>query len=267
MPDAYGNRSGQGEQLCLRSLSLLIFVYFSDPRMAQNFTLASGGDDFSAAAKDSAVFYQTNVIESGATPRVKSSPRRVRSWPMLARRRYVAFFLFVPVFKIEDFPFCHPERSRSRRDDAVEGSMYLVSPLRGSAIFRSYPPFRLRYRSPTGWANFCSRLRRSMRRKPEEHGEWQTKLVFFQCSSGCRDPSLRSGFQNKARGLKTRLADSQRPIGTFTPLFFAKFLASSYPASTCLATPIPGSFVRTRSMRLAMASVPSATVTCPACCE
>ena len=37
--------------------------------MAQNFTLASGGDDFSAAAKDSAVFYQTNVIESGATPR------------------------------------------------------------------------------------------------------------------------------------------------------------------------------------------------------
>ncbi len=56
-------------------------------------------------------------------------------------------------------------------------------------------------------------------------------------------------------------------IGTFTPLFSAKSAASSYPASTCRATPIPGSFVSTRSMRFAIISVPSATVTCPACNE
>src|SRR5215469_17646763 len=57
------------------------------------------------------------------------------------------------------------------------------------------------------------------------------------------------------------------PIGTLTPVFFANAIASGYPASTCLATPIPGSFVSTRSMRSAISFVPSATVTCPACCE
>src|SRR5215468_9282507 len=56
-------------------------------------------------------------------------------------------------------------------------------------------------------------------------------------------------------------------IGTRTPLFFANLIASGYPASTCRTTPMPGSFVNTRSMRVAISFVPSATVTCPACCE
>src|SRR5579863_8691423 len=56
-------------------------------------------------------------------------------------------------------------------------------------------------------------------------------------------------------------------IGIFTPAFFANSFASSYPASTCRATPIPGSLVNTRSIRDAISFVPSATVTCPACCE
>ena len=58
-----------------------------------------------------------------------------------------------------------------------------------------------------------------------------------------------------------------RAIGMRTPVFFANSLASSYPASTCRITPMPGSVVSTRSMRLAIMSVPSATVTCPACSE
>src|SRR5690349_24390139 len=56
-------------------------------------------------------------------------------------------------------------------------------------------------------------------------------------------------------------------MGIFTPVFFANAFASGYPASTCRATPSPGSFVSTRSMRFAISFVPSATVTCPACCE
>jgi len=56
-------------------------------------------------------------------------------------------------------------------------------------------------------------------------------------------------------------------IGMRTPVFAANSLASSYPASTCRITPMPGSVVSTRSMRFAIISVPSATVTCPACSE
>src|SRR5208282_6822606 len=58
-----------------------------------------------------------------------------------------------------------------------------------------------------------------------------------------------------------------RAIGIRTPVFAANSLASSYPASTWRITPIPGSVVSTRSMREAIMSVPSATVTCPACSE
>ena len=43
--------------------------------------------------------------------------------------------------------------------------------------------------------------------------------------------------------------------------------ASSYPASAWRNTPIAGSLVRTRLSRFAAAAVPSATITCPACCE
>jgi hypothetical protein len=56
-------------------------------------------------------------------------------------------------------------------------------------------------------------------------------------------------------------------IGTLTPAFRANSFASSYPASTWRITPIPGSVVKTRSIRFAISSVPSATVTCPACRE
>src|SRR6185437_5487156 len=56
-------------------------------------------------------------------------------------------------------------------------------------------------------------------------------------------------------------------IGIFTPDFFANSVASAYPASTCRTTPIPGSLVSTRSIRAAISFVPSATVTCPECCE
>src|SRR5881394_3686918 len=56
-------------------------------------------------------------------------------------------------------------------------------------------------------------------------------------------------------------------IGSRMPCRRAASSASGYPASACRATPIPGSFVRTRSRRRAAASVLSATITCPACSE
>ena len=56
-------------------------------------------------------------------------------------------------------------------------------------------------------------------------------------------------------------------MGTFTPVFFAKAIASGYPASTCRTTPIPGSLLSTRSIRAAICGVPSATHTCPECWE
>ena len=43
--------------------------------------------------------------------------------------------------------------------------------------------------------------------------------------------------------------------------------AVSYPASACRATPMPGSFVSTRSRRNRISGVPSATITCPAWSE
>ena len=65
------------------------------------------------------------------------------------------------------------------------------------------------------------------------------------------------------------VGSSSHPVipGTFTPRARATSTASEYPASTCRSTPIPGSEVSTRSMRRAAASVPSATMTCPACSE
>ncbi len=88
-------------------------------------------------------------------------------------------------------------------------------------------------------------------------------------------PTLMS---SRASGLRTHflttpcLCDSvvsvhECIIGTFTFFFFAKSCAAEYPASAWRMIPMPGSVVSTRSMRLAMASVPSATVTCPACSE
>ena len=55
--------------------------------------------------------------------------------------------------------------------------------------------------------------------------------------------------------------------GIITPLVFAHSIAWSYPASTWRITPVPGSLFRTRSRRLAASSVPSATITTPACIE
>src|SRR4051794_2583169 len=56
-------------------------------------------------------------------------------------------------------------------------------------------------------------------------------------------------------------------IGTRTPRSAATASARSYPASTCRRTPIPGSFVSTRSALRAASSVPSTTTTCPAWME
>jgi hypothetical protein len=57
----------------------------------------------------------------------------------------------------------------------------------------------------------------------------------------------------------------QDPCGTWTPFVFAQAIASSYPASACRMTPIPGSLVSTLSSRAAASFVPSATTTIPAC--
>src|SRR5216683_6003064 len=53
-------------------------------------------------------------------------------------------------------------------------------------------------------------------------------------------------------------------MGTRTPRSTATASASSYPASTCLITPVAGSLVSTRSSFCAASSVPSATQTWPA---
>src|SRR5213082_1525193 len=55
--------------------------------------------------------------------------------------------------------------------------------------------------------------------------------------------------------------------GIWTPRSRATWIASSYPASAWRRTPIAGSLVRTRSSLRAAASVPSATMTWPACNE
>jgi len=56
-------------------------------------------------------------------------------------------------------------------------------------------------------------------------------------------------------------------IGNFDALFLRKSNRLRVTRIACRATPIAGSFVSTRSMRFAISLVPSATVTCPECCE
>jgi len=51
------------------------------------------------------------------------------------------------------------------------------------------------------------------------------------------------------------------------PLALAISIAYSQPASAWRITPVAGSLHSTRSMRFAAASVPSQTITTPACCE
>jgi len=63
------------------------------------------------------------------------------------------------------------------------------------------------------------------------------------------------------------VVDEVYSIGIFTFFDFATFFAISYPASTCLRMPMPGSLVSTRSILFAISFVPSATVTCPAWIE
>jgi hypothetical protein len=53
-------------------------------------------------------------------------------------------------------------------------------------------------------------------------------------------------------------------IGRSRPRSCATRTASSYPASACRITPVPGSAVRTRASRSAASAVPSATMTMPA---
>ena len=56
-------------------------------------------------------------------------------------------------------------------------------------------------------------------------------------------------------------------MGSFNPCFLAVATASSYPASAWRITPEPLSLTSTRAKRSAAASVPSATMTMPECCE
>jgi len=56
-------------------------------------------------------------------------------------------------------------------------------------------------------------------------------------------------------------------IGRSTPRSRAVSMASSYPASACRMTPVPGSAVSTRSSRRSAMAVPSATATIPAWIE
>src|SRR5437588_7302135 len=58
-----------------------------------------------------------------------------------------------------------------------------------------------------------------------------------------------------------------RSSGIFNPFSRAVSSASSYPASTCRATPRPGSLVSTRLSRFDASALPSATETWPACRE
>jgi len=53
-------------------------------------------------------------------------------------------------------------------------------------------------------------------------------------------------------------------IGILTPFSLAIFCASSYPASACLTMAVPGSVVKTVTMRLSASFVPSATKHMPA---
>src|SRR5690606_31458969 len=54
-----------------------------------------------------------------------------------------------------------------------------------------------------------------------------------------------------------RTQHSVASMGRCSPSCTAVFLAASYPASACRATPMPGSLVRTRSIRRAASGVPS----------
>jgi len=54
-------------------------------------------------------------------------------------------------------------------------------------------------------------------------------------------------------------------MGILTLFSFATFWALSYPASACLTTAVPGSVVRTVTMRFSASLVPSATKHMPAC--
>ena len=126
--------------------------------MAKNFTLASGGDDLSSAAEDSGVFDQTNVIESGATTRACIATQSEELANVGEKEIGVAFFLFVPVFKIEDFPLCHPGEvgataTTQSKDLCI---CVLAPPGSGHLLEILTPPFRLRITRAPGWANFCS---------------------------------------------------------------------------------------------------------------
>src|SRR5216684_6590109 len=56
-------------------------------------------------------------------------------------------------------------------------------------------------------------------------------------------------------------------MGMWTPRSWATSRARGYPASACRMTPVPGSFVSTRSSLRAASAVPSATTTIPAWIE
>src|SRR5690606_4343679 len=62
-------------------------------------------------------------------------------------------------------------------------------------------------------------------------------------------------------------AAPHQTIGNLKPVSVAHSRATSYAASACRITPVPGSFQSTRAIRLSAASVPSQTITTPECCE
>src|SRR5438477_5027349 len=104
-------------------------------------------------------------------------------------------------------------------------------------------------------------------------------FIAHQILDGVRKKELRLSFRGVSFDRDERVVRSHKQkyfffqchtcplIGIFTPFFSANSRASPYLASACRMIPIPGSVVSTRSMRFAIISVPSATVTCPACSE
>jgi hypothetical protein len=89
-------------------------------------------------------------------------------------------------------------------------------------------------------------------------------ILFARRSQEAR--ARRAIFQARI-GRKASLEFHRPSIGTVTLFSRANSFAVSYPASAWRIMPMPGSVVSTHSIRFAIASVPSATMTCPACSE
>ena len=105
-----------------------------------------------------------------------------------------------------------------------------------------------------------------------EHSQGPDSHVRYLAHRGRRPVRPRSGPFGSVRRLFLRVrpgeaGDQPSIIGILIPLALAVLIASSYPASTCLATPMPGSFVRAVAILASASGVPSASTARPAWIE